>query len=100
MSSNMKNNGLKPYFQSAIVYYYKNLAENGCDDPARIVIADFLSTIKITDKQKEFVLASTSNDKKILNDIITILENMRKSNKLDLKALELAENGLKHLRDK
>lgn len=96
----MSELSLKSHFQSAIVYYYKQLAESGYDDPVRVIIADFIDTVKVTDKQKDFMLASTSQDKKILDDIIVILRKMKSDEELDIKALDLAEKGLMHLRNK
>ena len=89
---------MQDYFKSAIAYYFKYLVDNGYNDPVKVIISDFLDTIKITKEQRDYILKENSiDDKDNINNMLVLIRKMKADNKIDVDSLDLIENGLKHL---
>lgn len=91
---------MKSHFRSTIVYYFQHLVKEGHRDPSRVIVADLLETIELTKEQQDYVLRMTDEDKKIIDDVLILVRKMRKDKQLDMKALEVIEHSLKHIRSK
>lgn len=89
---------MRDYFKSAIGFYYKDLAEKGCDDPVKVIIADFVNTVKITKEQEGFIYTMTKEDSKLLDNILILIAKMKIDKKYDGKNLDVIEKGLLHLK--
>lgn len=89
---------VKDYFKSSLIYYYQDLIKKGNSDPLRVVIADLLDTIDVSDNQKDYLKKYTNNDKKDIDNIIILLNKMDITNKVDHKALKIIINKLEHLK--
>ena len=88
---------MKDYFKSAIAYYFKWLCERGYNDPVKVIISDFLDTIKITSEQKKYIEDSASIKKTNVDSMIILIKKMKVDGEIDLESLNLIEEGLKHL---
>lgn len=89
---------MKDYFKSAIAFYYKDLLEKGCDDPVKVIIADFINTVKITKEQQEFIHRMSEKEVKMLDNLLVLIAKMKIDEKYDSKSFDLVEKGLKHLK--
>ena len=85
------------YFKSAIVYYFKYLVDNGFNDPMKVIITDFLDTVKITEDQKKYIYDNTGIKSNGIDNMIILIKNMRMQNEIDQESLKLIEDGLKRL---
>lgn len=85
------------YFKSAVVYYFKYLVEHGYNDPVKVIINDFLDTIKITDEQKKFIYNNNKVESNTVDNMMVLIKKMRISNEIDQEALKLIEDGLKKM---
>lgn len=88
---------MKDYFKSAIAYYFKWLCEQGYADPVKVIISDFLSTIKITDEQKKYIVKTTNTKSNSVDSMIVLIKKMREDGEIDHESLNLIEDGLRHL---
>ena len=88
---------MKDYFKDAIVYYFKHLAEEGYKDPVRIIISDFLETIKITKEQEEYIRKETGVKKNDIDNLLILIKKMKVDKEIDIQSLNLIENYLKKL---
>lgn len=88
---------MRDYFKNSIVYYYSHLKNEGCDDPVRVIISDFLETIKITDKQKEFIENNINTNKSDLKNIEVLLTKMNIKNSYDDKIIALIIKKINHI---
>jgi hypothetical protein len=88
---------MKDYFKSAIAYYFKWLCERGYSDPVKVIISDFLETVKITDEQKKYLVDKTNIKSNNVDSMIILIKKMRADGEIDSEALDLIEEGLRRL---
>lgn len=88
---------MKDYFKSAIAYYFKWLCERGYNDPVKVIISDFLDTVKITEEQKKYIVNATHTKQNNIDSMIILIKKMRSDGEIDNEALDLIEEGLRHL---
>lgn len=89
---------MKDFFKSSIAYYFKYLVDNGYNDPVKVIISDFINTIKITQEQKEYILNKNSvKNNDTINNMIILIEKMKSDGEIDVDSLNLIQEGLKHL---
>ena len=88
---------MKDYFKDAVAYYFKWLAGEGYSDPARVIIADFLDTIKVTKEQKDYINNSIPANKKDIDNLLILIKKMKMDNKIDTESLDLIEDYLKRM---
>lgn len=89
---------MKDYFKNSIAFYYKHLLEEGCDDPVKIMIADFVNTVKVTKEQEKYISNMTEQEFKMIDNILILIKKMKSDNKYDEKSLDLIEKGLSSLK--
>lgn len=89
---------MESYFKNAIVFYYKYLLEQGVDDPIRVIIGDFISTVKITKEQQEYIKNMSDKEFKMIENIIILISKMKLDKKYDEKSLDLIQQGLSNLK--
>lgn len=85
------------YFKSAIVYYFKYLVDNNFNDPIKVIITDFLDTVKITEEQKKYIYENTGIKNNGIDSMLVLIKRMRMQNEIDQESLKLIEDGLKRL---
>lgn len=88
---------MENYFKSSISYYFKWLVDNGYNDPMKVIISDFLNTVKITDEQREYIASQTKIEKNNIDNILILLKKMKVEKKIDVEAINLIEKELKKL---
>lgn len=88
---------MKDYFKSAVAYYFKYLAGEGYNDPARIIIYDFLETIKITKEQQNFIMKTFNIRENDVYNLLILIEKMKVDKKVDEESLDLIADYIKHL---
>lgn len=86
---------MEDYFKSAIAYYFKYLVDNGYNDPIKVIVSDFLDTVKMTDDQREYIKSNTKIEENTIDNIITLLRMMKTTGKVDNDAINLIEAELK-----
>lgn len=86
---------MEDYFKSAIAYYFKYLVDNGYNDPIKVIVSDFLDTVKMTDDQREYIKSNTKIEENTIDNIITLLRMMKTTGKVDNEAINLIEAELK-----
>lgn len=86
------------YFKNAIVFYYKFLLEDGCEDPVKVMVSDFVNTVKITEEQERYINSMTKQEFKMIENILILIKKMKQDNKYDEKSLDLIEKGLSSLK--
>lgn len=89
---------MQNYFKNSIAFYYKHLLEKGCEDPVKIMISDFVNTVKITKEQMEYINKMTEQEFKMIDNILILIQKMKNDNKYDEKSLDLIEKGLANLK--
>ena len=88
---------MKDYFKSAIAYYFKWLCEQGYSDPVKVIITDFLDTVKITEEQKKYIVNKTGVKDNSIDSMIILIKKMQADGEIDKEALQLIEDGLRRL---
>jgi PP-loop superfamily ATP-utilizing enzyme len=88
---------MEDYFKSAIVYYFQHLVKNGSNDPVKVIIADLLDTVKITEEQKKYIYEQTGIKQNQVDSMLILIKKMRVTNEIDQEALKLIEEGLKQM---
>ena len=63
---------MEDYFKSAIAYYFKYLVDNGYNDPIKVIVSDFLDTVKMTDDQREYIKSNTKDKIEVVDDSSSI----------------------------
>ena len=89
---------MKDYFKNAIAFYYKHLLEEGYEDPIKVMISDFVNTVKITEEQERYINSMTKQEFKMIENILILIKKMKQDNKYDEKSLDLIEKGLSSLK--
>lgn len=89
---------MENHFKNSIVFYYKHLLEKGYEDPVKVIIGDFINTVKITKEQEEYINKMTDQDFKMIENILILIKKMKSDNKYDENALNLIEKGLSNLK--
>lgn len=88
---------MKEYFKDAIAYYFKWLSGEGYSDPVKIIISDFLDTIKITKEQKEYIQNKAGVKSDDIDNLLILIKKMKMDNKVDMQSLDLIEDYLKRM---
>ena len=88
---------MKDYFKDAVAYYFKWLSGEGYADPARVIISDFLDTIKVTKEQENYIKKTASVEKKDIDNLLILIKKMKMDKEVDLQSLDLIEDYLKRL---
>ena len=93
---------MKEYFKSSIQYYLRHLCDNRCLDPVREITTEFTDYLKgyITTEQQKYIEDNTHcsvQNKRTIEDIITLVKSVQVKREIDNKTMKLIEEGLKSL---
>ena len=88
---------MKEYFKDAIVYYYRFLVKEGYKDPVRVLISDFLETVKVTDEQEKYMKKEAGVNSKDIDNLLILIKKMKADKEIDIQSLDLIENYLKKM---
>lgn len=88
---------MKDYFKSAVAYYFKHLVGEGYSDPVRIIIYDFLETIKVTKEQQNFMMKTFNIKENDMYNLLILIKKMKADKKIDEESLDLIADYIRHL---
>lgn len=88
---------MKDYFKNSIVFYYRHLSEQGARDPIKVMIGDFLETVKVTENQKEFLEKQIKSDN-LIDNILILIAKMKRDKEYDEDTMELIEKSIMNLK--
>lgn len=93
---NDKVTSAKSAVSTMLVYYHQALVEAGCGDTKQVIATELANMIKLSDKQKEYVIDNSkglsAND--MLKNIIILLTKMEKDNKVDKSSIALIKQNI------
>lgn len=91
---------MQNHFKNSIVYYYKHLVDNGCSDPLKVLIKDFLDTVEVSKEQRDFILSTSGENEKILTDVLTLISKTKATGVVVDKEIKVIESSLKYILNK
>ena len=89
--------GAKNSVQTMMFYYLSTLIGE-VEDPKQYIATEMGKMIDLSEEQIQYVKMNISNDNKMLNNLssaIALLENVEKTEKLDLESIGIVKNILK-----
>lgn len=94
---NNKTSGAKHGVQTMMFYYLSSLIGT-VEDPKQHIATELGKMIDLSEEQIQYVKMNVANDNKMLDNLsssIALLENMEKTEKLDLESIGIVKKILK-----
>ena len=99
--NNSKISGAKQGVQTMMFYYLSSLIGN-VEDPKQYMATELGKMINLSEEQVQYVKMNIANDNKMIDNLsssISLLENMEKTNKLDIESIGIVKGVLNIMRE-